>query len=175
MVIWIIGLSGAGKSALGNALVEQIRSLNNKVVFLDGDLIRELFKNDVDHSTEGRRINAERISKLSNFLSNQEVHVVAAVLSIFPEWQVWNRENIKDYYEIYLKASIESLIARDSKGLYRRALKGEINNVVGIDIPFPEPKNPDLLIENESFDKNLYELVNIVMNQPIFERLKIKE
>ena len=123
--------------------------MKRKVVLLDGDLIRSLFKNDVDHTIEGRRRNAERLSVISKFLADQDVHVVAAVLSIFPEWQAWNRGNILNYSEIYLKVSMQTLLERDIKDLYARAMKGEIENVVGVDIPFPEPENPDLVIEND--------------------------
>lgn len=149
MVIWIIGLSGTGKTTLASQVVERIRQLNGKVVLLDGDLIRTLFGNDVDHTIEGRRRNAERLSVLSKFLADQGIHVVAAVLSIFPEWRRWNRENIPDYSEVYIKASMQTLLRRDIKNLYARAARGEIVNVVGVDIPFPEPENPDLVIEND--------------------------
>lgn len=149
MVIWIIGLSGAGKTTLAGQVVERIRQLNGKVVLLDGDLIRTLFGNDVDHTIEGRRRNAERLSVLSKFLADQGIHVVAAVLSIFPDWRQWNRKNIPGYAEVYLKASMQTLLRRDIKNLYARAAKGEIVNVVGVDIPFPEPENPELVIEND--------------------------
>lgn len=148
MVIWIIGLSGSGKTTLANLVVERIRQSNGKVVLLDGDLIRTLFGNDVDHTIEGRRRNAERLSVLSKYLADQGIDVVAAVLSIFPEWRRWNRENIADYSEVYVKASMQTLLRRDIKNLYARAMRGEIPNVVGVDIPFPEPENPDLVIEN---------------------------
>jgi len=150
MVIWIIGLSGTGKTTLATQVVERIRNLNGKVVLLDGDLIRTLFGNDVDHSIEGRRRNAERLSHLTKFLADQGVHVVAAVLSIFPEWRNWNRENINAYCEVYIKASMQTLLRRDIKDLYGKAIRGEIINVVGVDIPFPEPENPELVIENDS-------------------------
>ena len=149
MVIWIIGLSGTGKTTLASQVVERVRQLNGKVVLLDGDLIRTFFGNDVDHTIEGRRRNAERLSALSKFLADQGIHVVAAVLSIFPEWRRWNRENIPDYSEVYIKASMQTLLRRDIKNLYARAARGEIVNVVGVDIPFPEPENPDLVIEND--------------------------
>ena len=149
MVIWIIGLSGTGKTTLATQVVERIRQLKGKVVLLDGDLIRDLFGNDVNHTIEGRRRNAERLSVLTKFLADQGVHVVAAVLSIFPEWRRWNRENIADYSEVYLKASMQTLLRRDIKNLYAKAARGEIVDVVGVDLPFPEPENPDLVIEND--------------------------
>ncbi|WP_310446572.1 adenylyl-sulfate kinase [Thiobacillus sp.] len=149
MVVWIIGLSGTGKSTLSGHVVSQMRQSGKKVVLLDGDVIRTLFGNDVDHTIEGRRKNAERLSHLSKFLSEQGVDVVAAVLSMFPEWRLWNRQNIPGYVEVYMRASMETLLARDIKNLYARALKGEITNVVGVDLPFPEPENPELIIDND--------------------------
>jgi adenylylsulfate kinase len=165
MVTWIIGLSRAGKTTLSKLLYDKLKSQNSNLVLIDGDIIRNLFGNDVDHSIEGRRKNAERISYLSKFLSDQNIHVIAAVLSIFPEWQSWNRENIKNYQEVYLKASIDILERRDKNNLYSKAKKGEITNVVGIDIPFPEPKNPDLVIENnievDNFDVMLEKILSL--------------
>ena len=164
MVIWIIGLSGAGKTTLAGQVVERIRQLNGKVVLLDGDLVRTLFGNDVDHTIEGRRRNAERLSALSKFLAGQGIHVVAAVLSIFPEWQRWNRENIPGYSEVYIKASIQTLLKRDIKNLYARAMRGEIADVVGVDIPFPEPKCPDLVIDNDADRLDFGELTDCIMS-----------
>ena len=164
MVIWIIGLSGTGKTTLASQVVERIRQLNGKVVLLDGDLIRTMFRNDVDHTIEGRRRNAERLSVLSKFLADQSIHVVAAVLSIFPEWRRWNRENIHDYSEVYIKTSMQTLLRRDVKNLYARAARGEIVNVVGVDIPFPEPENPELVIENDLDRVEFEELTDRIMS-----------
>lgn len=164
MVIWIIGLSGSGKTTLASQVVQKIRQMNGKVVLLDGDLIRSLFGNDVDHTIEGRRRNAERLSVLSKFLADQGIHVVAAVLSIFPEWRRWNRENISNYTEVYIKASMQTLLRRDIKDLYARAARGEIVNVVGVDIPFPEPENPDMVIENDLDRLEFKEFTDKIMN-----------
>jgi cytidine diphosphoramidate kinase len=164
MVIWIIGLSGTGKTTLATQVVDKMRQLNKKVVLLDGDLIRSLFGNDVDHTIEGRRRNAERLSVLSKFLADQDIHVVAAILSIFPEWRRWNRENITDYSEVYIKASLETLLRRDIKNLYAKAMTGEIIDVVGVDIPFPEPENPELVIENDVDRVEFKEIIDNIMN-----------
>jgi adenylylsulfate kinase len=163
MVTWIIGLSRAGKTTLSKLLYEKLKPDVNNLILLDGDILRDLFENDVDHTVEGRRKNAKRLSHLTKFLSDQNIHVIAAVLSIFPEWQAWNRENIKDYQEVYIKASISSLEKRDVNNLYSQAKSGKIKNVVGIDIPFPEPKNPDLVITNDvetdNFDPMLKDIL----------------
>ena len=163
MVTWMIGLSRSGKTTLSKLLYDKLKPEVSNLVLLDGDAIRILFGSDVDHTVEGRRRNAERISHLSKFLSDQNIHVIAAVLSIFPEWQAWNRENIENYQEVYIKASLDSLEKRDTNDLYSQAKKGIIKNVVGFDIPFPEPKNPDLVIENNiettNFDAMLERLL----------------
>ena len=164
MVIWIIGMSGTGKTTLATKVVYKIRGMNRKVVLLDGDLIRELFDNDVDHTIEGRLRNAKRLSVLSKFLADQNIHVVAAVLSIFPTWQKWNRENISEYAEVYIKTSMNVLRKRDIKNLYERAERGEISNVVGVDIPFPEPENPDIVIDNDIDRTEFEELVGKIMS-----------
>ncbi len=164
MVVWIIGLSGTGKTTLATQVVDRMRLLNEKVVLIDGDLIRTLFGNDVDHTIEGRRRNAERLSVLSKFLADQGIHVVAAILSIFPEWRRWNRENIPNYSEVYLKASMETLLRRDIKNLYAKAMRGEIVDVVGVDILFPEPENPELIIENDLDRVEFKEMIDNIMS-----------
>jgi adenylylsulfate kinase-like enzyme len=170
MVVWIMGLSGTGKSTLAGHLVKQLRDAGKTVVLLDGDVIRAVFGNDVDHTIEGRRKNAERLSHLAKLLSDQGVHVVAAVLSIFPEWRKWNRDNIADYAEIYMQASIETLLKRDIKNLYARALKGEITNVVGVDITFPEPENPELIIDNNQDVTDFAPLIRKVMSLEVIKQ-----
>ena len=170
MVIWMIGLSGTGKTTLATQVVQRIRHQNGKVVLLDGDLIRMLFTNDVDHTIEGRRRNAERLSALTKCIADQGINVVAAVLSIFPEWQRWNRNNIKDYSEVYLKASMETLLRRDIKNLYATALKGELKNVVGVDIPFPEPENPDLVLDNNTDRTDFSDFIEKIMNLPTVKK-----
>ncbi|HOO36928.1 MAG TPA: adenylyl-sulfate kinase [Deltaproteobacteria bacterium] len=150
MVVWIIGLSGSGKSTLANAVVAKVRCVQQNIVLLDGDMIREIFGNDLGHTLEDRHRNADRISQLSKFLEDQGVHVVCAILSLFPDSRSWNRQHIKNYFEVFIDAPIDDLIKRDSKGIYRRFQNGEINNVAGMDIEFPKPDCPDLIIENSA-------------------------
>jgi cytidine diphosphoramidate kinase len=164
MVLWNIGLSRAGKTTLSRLLYNQLKLEVPNLVLLDGDVIRDLFNNDVDHSLEGRRRNAERLSHLSKFLSDQGIHVVAAVLSIFPEWQRWNRKNIEGYQEVYIKASMEVLLKRDTHGLYRAALNGEIKDVVGVDIHFPEPLQADLVLDNDKEVQNFEPLLQQILS-----------
>lgn len=147
MVVWFIGLSGSGKTTISNKFIKEIKKKTKKhIIHLDGDEIRFLFENR-DYSVKGREKNAKVISNLSNFLNDDNVIVVASVLSIFPSWQLWNKKNIKNYFEIYVKVDFEKLLKREIKSLYKDALSGKINNVVGVDIKFPEP-NPDYIFDN---------------------------
>jgi adenylylsulfate kinase-like enzyme len=148
MIIWLIGLSGAGKTVIGKELATTLKAKHDNLVYLDGDILRDVWGDSLGHTVEAREVNAKRISNLCHMLDQQGIHVVATVLSIFPEWQVWNRQNFQQYFEVFIDADLKTLKARDSKGLYAKALAGEIDNVVGIDIPFPRPENPDLILAN---------------------------
>ena len=157
MVTWIIGLSGAGKTTLANKVVEISKSSGDDVVLIDGDAIRDLFNNDLGYNLEDRRKNADRISKLCKFLDDQGFNVVCAILSLFPESRSWNRDNIKNYYEVYIEAPLEQLRKRDYKGLYDKYSKGEIKNIAGLDLEFIPPDSPDKIIKNDKSLESLLE------------------
>ena len=158
MVIWILGLSGSGKSYLSKRLQKK---LNKNFIIIDGDVIRSIFKNDLGHTRKDRKINAMRISKLVEFLSNNGLNIIVPVLSIFPEWLKWNRKNIKNYYEIFINVSLGNLIKRNSKKIYKKNKKLN-KNIVGLDIKFPIPKNPDLVLQNSFNKKSLNENIKTI-------------
>ena len=157
MVVWIIGLSGSGKTTLAEKVVEEIRTSKNNVVLIDGDVIRKVFGDDLTYTFKDRQKNAERICQLCKFFDDQGVHVVCAILSIFPASRLWNRNNIKNYYEVFIDAPLKQLQKRDYKGLYRKYNEGKIKNVAGMDIEFIPPNNPDLIINNNGSKNNLLE------------------
>ncbi len=151
MVIWLIGMSASGKTTIGHLLHQKLKQSNQGPwFFLDGDVMRHLMGEDLGHSVEDRERNAYRISRFCQLLDSQGINVVACVLSIFHENQRFNRSSIENYREIYIKVDWKQLQLRDNKQLYQRALAGEVDNVVGVDIDFPEPCNPDLIIDNSS-------------------------
>ena len=171
MVVWYVGVSRAGKTTLSRQLYDKLKPSTPNLVLLDGDAIRAVFQDDTDHSVPGRAENARRISQLTKLLSDQGIHVIAAVLSILPEWQRCNRKNITDYCQIYVRASMDALMARDTNGLYRGAREGRIENVVGMDIPFPEPVESDLVIENSVIKDDFSDVLEQVMMLPVIRRL----
>ncbi len=164
MVIWLIGLSGAGKTAIGRELFTEVKKSHTNTVFIDGDLIREVMGDNLGHTIEDRKKNADRICRLCRMLDRQGINVVCAILSLFHESHEWNRKNYSKYYEIFINASMDTLTKRNQKGLYTDALAGKIDNVVGVDIPFEPPRNPDLVIENDMYRDNFDSIVNDIVN-----------
>jgi glutamine kinase len=147
-VFWITGLSGAGKTTLGRELTTRLRAAGRPVVFLDGDTLRSVIAEDLDHNVEDRRRSAMRNARLCQLLAAQGSDVVCATISMFHEVQRWNRRHIPGYREIYLRVPINELRLRDSKGIYRAAEEGDLRNVVGVDVPAEVPETPDLILDN---------------------------
>lgn len=151
MVIWLVGLSGAGKTTIGEAVYREMKSNNPGTVFVDGDRVRSLFKHDletVNYSVASRRISAERLQSLCAWLDSEGLDVVCCAISMFQDINDANRHLFSDYREIYIDVPLETLTARDNKGLYQAALAGKQKNVVGIDIPYIAPTKVDLVIRN---------------------------
>jgi adenylylsulfate kinase len=146
MVIWIVGLAGAGKSSLGRELAAMLRLNDPAVVLIDGDAFRQVMGDDLGHGLEDRRRNAWRICRMCLMLERQGITVVCAILALFPETLAWNREHYSSYCEVFLDVPMEVLAARDQKGLYSRALAGELRDVAGVDLPFQPPASPDLVL-----------------------------
>lgn len=146
-VYWLTGLSGAGKTTVGFELVKILENQGKNVVRLDGDLLREVF-GSTDYTLEGRKKISFQYSRMCKMLADQGVDVVACVIAMFDEVRKWNRDNIENYKEIYLKVPVEKLIERDQKGLYTKVMNNEAANVMGMDVPFEEPKAPSLVIDN---------------------------
>lgn len=162
-VYWITGLSGAGKTTIGSLLYESIKVKKDNIILLDGDELRKIYQSN-DYSPVGREKLAYQHARLCKMLSDQNIDVICCVIAMFDGCRNWNRENIEQYKEVYLKVSMDELIRRDQKQLYSRALNKEIKNVMGIDISYEEPKRPDLIINNSGILKPI-EVVNEIINQ----------
>jgi adenylyl-sulfate kinase len=163
MIIWLIGLSGAGKTTIAQSLYEKLKPGNPDLVFLDGDNLRDVWGDSLGHTVKARNVNAHRISHLCHMLDKQGINVIAAVLSMFPEWQDWNRQNFTEYFEVYLDAPMELLRERDSKGLYAGAEAGTIDNVVGIDLPFSQPVAPELILDGDVLRQPPETIANMIL------------
>jgi len=162
-LIWITGLSGSGKTTIGKKVYERLKTKYINTVFLDGDSFRKVLGNDLGHSSLERLENAKRISRMCEFLISQEINVVCTTMSLFKEVHESNRENIENYIEVFIECDIEELIRRDKKGLYSKVLKGTVENVVGIDLPYDRPSFCEIVIDNSEKNK-LEEKVQKILN-----------
>ncbi len=147
-VYWFTGLSGAGKTTIGTLFFEAMRRTDNNTIYLDGDIIRQVLGENHNHEVSDRKKLAMRYSRLCQMLSNQGFGVVIATISLFHDVHRWNRENIKDYCEIYLKVPLDVLRERDQKGLYSSFEAGNVKNIAGFDQEIQEPETPDHIIYN---------------------------
>ena len=146
-VIWITGLSAAGKTTLATAVTQRLRNQGRPVVMLDGDELREALAVTDTHARDSRLVLAHKYARLARMIARQGVTVVVGTVALFREIHAWNRENLPGYFEVYLRVPIDELRRRDPKGIYRRFDAGEISDVAGLDLPVDEPVAPHLLID----------------------------
>jgi len=153
-VVWLTGLSGAGKSTIAGRLAESLRAAGQRVEILDGDAVRENLSSDLGFSKEARDTNIRRIGYVARLLARNGVAVVVAAISPYREVRDEVRRTIESegcrFVEVYARCSIDELARRDVKGLYRRALKGEIAGFTGVSDPYEEPLHPDVVFDSET-------------------------
>jgi len=147
--IWFTGLSGSGKSTLSMAVAEILRARGRKVEVLDGDAVRENLSRGLGFSREDRNTNIRRIGFVCHLLSRNGIIAISAAISPFRNARNDNRQRIGDFIEVYLKCPLETLIRRDVKGLYKKALAGEIKEFTGVSHPYEEPLQPEIILETD--------------------------
>jgi len=150
MVLWITGLSASGKTTVGRAFLEIVKSSSVPKVFLDGDFVREMFGGDLGYDEKSRIKHIQRVQRLTKFLTDQGIDVVVAALYSNRELLAENRKLFDRYFEVYLKADINFLKLRENKFLYTKSQSGEITDVVGVDIKWQVPNSPDLIIDTNT-------------------------
>lgn len=143
-VYFFTGLAGAGKTTIGGLFYQQLRERKPNVFLADGDQVRSIFGRS-GYSTEARKDAARRGFRLWRELAEQGIDVVVCSIAMYDEIRNWNRENIENYKEVYIRVTRETLYRRDQKGLYTTGRK----EVVGIDLPYDEPQNADVVVQND--------------------------
>jgi len=131
-VYWITGLSGAGKTTIGRKLYEHLKIQHDNVVFLDGDETRKLFAGNVGYTPADRMQVCMRNARLCKLLSDQGIHVICSTICLIADVQKWCGENISEFHQIVLDVRMEVL--RQRKPIYERAMRNEVDNVVGVDV-----------------------------------------
>jgi adenylyl-sulfate kinase len=148
--IWFTGLSGAGKTTVSRLSEKELRARGYKVEVLDGDMVRENLSKGLGFSKEDRDTNIRRIGFVCELLTRNDVVAIAAAISPYRAIRDENRARVDGrFVEVYCKAPIQVLAERDVKGLYKKALNGEIKNFTGVDDPYEPPLNPEVVIESD--------------------------
>ncbi len=155
--IWFTGLSGAGKSTLSEAIAERLEQHGRNVEILDGDAVRTHLSKGLGFSREDRDTNIKRIAYVCSLLTRNGVICISAAIAPYREAREWAREQIGKFVEVYVKCPIEVCRDRDVKGLYKLVDEGKVKNFTGVDDPYEEPENPDLVVETnkETIDESL--------------------
>jgi adenylylsulfate kinase len=163
--LWFTGLSGAGKSTLSLPVAERLRALGHKVEILDGDVVRTNLSKGLTFSKEDRDINIRRIGFVSNLLSRNGVVAITAAISPYRAIREEVRSLITNdgsgFVEVFVRCPIAVLAERDVKGLYKKALAGEIKNFTGVSDPYEEPLSPEVVVDSstESVDAGVEKII----------------
>jgi adenylylsulfate kinase len=173
--VWFTGLSCSGKTTVSQVVAEELRKRGLKVEVLDGDVVRTNLSKGLGFSKEDRDTNIKRIGFVCKLLSRNGVVAIGAAISPYREIRDYNRREIGDFIEVYCRCPLEVCIERDVKGLYKKALAGEITNYTGVSDPYEEPLNPEVVLETdketveESVGKVIRKIEELHYIQPVQE------
>ena len=166
ILFWITGLSGSGKTTLGKNIHKDIIKLYGPTIMISGDNLRKIFKLS-GHSKNERLKITKSYCSFVKYITDQNINVIFAVVGLFDEPRRWNRKNVSNYIEIYIKSNIKKIIKLGQKKIYH---KKNIKNIVGIDLKPEFPKKPDITITNsfkfskEKMSKMIVKKINKILN-----------
>src|SRR5215813_2468645 len=147
--IWFTGLSGSGKSTLSEIIERRLKEYGRNVEILDGDIVRTHLSKGLGFSREDRDTNIKRIAFVCGLLTRNGVVCISAAIAPYREARAWARQEIGNFVEVYVKCPIEVCRQRDVKGLYKLVDEGKITGFTGVDDPYEEPENPELIVETD--------------------------
>jgi adenylylsulfate kinase len=167
--LWFTGMSGAGKSTLADLVAQELRRRGHRVEILDGDEVRLHLSKGLGFSKEDRDTNIRRIGYVCRLLSRNGVVAISAAISPYREVRDEVRAGHERFFEVYVKCSLDKLVERDVKGLYKKALKGEIKSFTGVSDPYEEPLSPELVVESdhESVEQSLAKLLRALESRKL--------
>ncbi|MBN1579267.1 MAG: adenylyl-sulfate kinase [Anaerolineae bacterium] len=161
--LWFTGLSGSGKTALAKLLEPELRKRGLKVERLDGDIVRQSLTRDLGFSKEDRDKNIERVTFVAKLLTRNGVAVLCSFISPYIARRDKSRKEIGNFVECYVECSLEKLIERDVKGLYKKALAGEIQNFTGVSDPYEAPPNAEIVVNSGT--QTIEESMQIILDR----------
>ncbi len=149
VTVWMTGLPGSGKTTIADEVERRLKEMGRNVEILDGDEVRKGLSSDLGFSKEDRQQHAKRVTYVAKVLSRNGVIVLVGLISPFRAFRQYAREEIGDFIEVFVDTSLDECIKRDPKGLYKKALAGEIKDLTGLQDPYEAPENPELVIPTE--------------------------
>ena len=164
---WFTGLPCSGKTTVADTVAESLKDIGYRVERLDGDIVRKDLSSDLGFSKEDRDENIKRVTFVAKLLTRNGIAVLATFVSPYRARRAKTREEIGEFVEVYTRTPVELCIKRDVKGMYKKALAGEISNFTGVDDPYEEPEYPELVLDTdkesieESVDKVLDKLADM--------------
>jgi len=161
-VIWLTGIPGSGKTTLAIDLEKYYQKNSLPVEILDGDEIRKTLSKDWGFSPEDRKEHNRRVIFVAQILSKNGVTTIIPLISPYRETRDFARKEIPNFVEVWVKTSVDECIKRDPKGLYKKALAGEIKNLTGLQAPYEEPQNAELILDTEK--QNVEKSVEIILS-----------
>jgi adenylyl-sulfate kinase len=170
-ILWFTGLSGSGKSTLATYLAPLLQKQGHKVEILDGDEIRQTLSKGLGFSKEDRDTNIRRIGLVARLLARNGVCAVTAAISPYKDVRDEQRAKTKNFVEVYCQCSIEELTDRDTKGLYRKALAGEIKNFTGVNDPYEPPTSPEVVCDTgkESIEDSAKKILAVLKKRGLVD------
>lgn len=163
ILYWITGLSGAGKTTIGNRLYYELKQKQDNVVLLDGDILKNIVDDTLGYTENDRRRRAKKYATLCKALTDQGIIVICCTIAMYDEVRDWNRANNKGYVEVFLDVPLEVLKQRDQKGMYSHFSSGKMINLAGLDVQVEYPKKPDVKICNDG-SITIKECVNRILD-----------
>lgn len=149
VTVWFTGLPCSGKTTIADRVAEVLRKRGLKVERLDGDTVRKGLTSDLGFSKKDRDENIKRVTFVAKLLTRNDVIVLATFVSPYRERRRLTREEVGSFMEVYTRCSLEECMKRDVKGMYRKAMAGEIKDFTGVDDPYEEPENPELILDTD--------------------------
>lgn len=148
-VVWLTGLPGCGKTTIAQQLLKELKARRLKVELFDGDEVRRNLSKGLGFSKEDRDTHNKRIIYVCQLLTRNGVNAIVSLISPYRSTRAYARDHLPKFVETYLRCSVEECIRRDPKGLYKKALAGEITNMTGIQDPYEAPTDPEVLLDTE--------------------------
>ncbi len=170
--LWFTGLPCSGKSAVADRVAEILREKNLRVERLDGDVVRQSLCRDLGFSREDRNENIRRVTFVAKLLTRNGVAVLTSFISPYRDIRDEARREIGEFIEVYVKCPLEVCMARDVKGMYQKAIRGEIKEFTGISDPYEEPLNPELVLETdkETLEESARKVVDYLIKNGYLNR-----